>query len=387
MTTIVLQPYASPIIALILAAIVIKRFAPLPQKKALIALCAGLLIVSGSLVILDIANASARRTTWRSIVPWMRVGPIDAGDEFVGSCGNEFAEASISLGYGWVNGVYKATDWIEVFFRDSHVPDMIYCYTNVTDSTILNFTPPYTHNNALLLAAWEVVVSNVNSSIPKTVSISVRYLHSEPLIHTAVYSYVYCGLIFLSTSFFGLLVNKKTINREAYSIVQKFALLNIAILGTLGALALSVILYIEGIWEGGSPLIIISILTPTALFLLIIVWGKRIKKEKEVYSWRERFNREGYTRTEKFALLNILTIGLIIVTIYLTLWVGMFLIEGRPMLTPSELVFSALRASASTYPLPFLLYGCILALGKKIKEVEPDCQESTEQIATHNGNR
>lgn len=210
MTTLILQP--SPVVALVFAAIIIKVLAPLPRRKALIAVCTGLLIVSGFLVILDIANISARRSVYGNSVPWFFAGQVDAGHELEGPCGNKFVEVSINLRYCWVNDVWTAPDWIEIFFRDSHVPDLIYSYTNVTDSfdtLVLNFTPPYSYNNPLLLAAWEVVASNVNSSVPKSVEIIVFNQHSVPLIHTLEYSYVLFVLVFLSTSIFGLLVKKK----------------------------------------------------------------------------------------------------------------------------------------------------------------------------------
>ncbi len=62
-----------------------------------------------------------------------------------------------------------------------------------------------------------------------------------------------------------------------------------------------------------------------------------------IYSQRERFNRSPYSRTEKFALLSIATLGI-------------------------------LAAPFSYFFFPYLCL-CILAFGKKIKEVEPDCQE------------
>ncbi len=115
-----------------------------------------------------------------------------------------------------------------------------------------------------------------------------------------------------------------------------------------------------------------SYFIPILPWLLIITTAFYLIR-KVVIHFRSLYNRKAYSTVEKFALLNIVTFGEIFGLMGVYSYMLTFFFE------PFLLIVY--------FFVPIMIYVVIISWGKKIKEVESDCQESTEQIATHNGNR
>jgi len=87
---------------------------------------------------------------------------------------------------------------------------------------------------------------------------------------------------------------------------------------------------------------------PTLLVVLAIV----------IFTQRKRFNRKSYSRIEKLALLNIAILGPIVTFVFLLFLEGFLSFEKVTFIFPFTLFFFV------------YLYVLIIALGKKIEEVE-----------------